>query len=155
VSLGQYAGDFPLQHLRSAPGHCALSNVGLASVTGDVVAFPDDDCWYDPDVLERVISFFRTNPSWDGLTGREWVEPGFSSGFRWDSRPGPITPGNVWRRAITFSIFLRSSVVEGLSFDESLGVGAGSPWGAGEETDYLLRAISRGSYIYYAPSLGV
>jgi polysaccharide transporter, PST family len=153
--LGQYAGDFPLQHLRSAPGHSRAFNVGLASVTGDVIAFPDDDCWYDPDVLERVISFFRSNPRWDGLTGREWVELGFSSGFRWDPRPGPITPGNVWRRAITFSMFLRSSVVEGLSFDESLGVGAGSPWGAGEETDYLLRAISRGSSIYYDPSLGV
>ena len=153
--LAQYAGDFRLQHRRSAPGHSRAFNVGLASVTGDLVAFPDDDCWYDPDLLERVVSFFRSNPSWGGLTGREWVEPGFSSGFRWDHSPGPITPGNVWRRAITFSMFLRSSVVEGLSFDESLGVGAGSPWGAGEETDYLLRAISRGSAIYYDPSLGV
>jgi GT2 family glycosyltransferase len=61
----------------------------------------------------------------------------------------------VWRRAITFSIFLRRSVVEGACFDESLGVGAGSPWGAGEETDYLLRAMERGHSIYYDPSLGI
>src|SRR5229473_221215 len=61
--LAQYTGDFPLQHFRSAPGHSRAFNVGLASGTGDVMAFPDDDCWYDPDVLERVVLFFRTNPS--------------------------------------------------------------------------------------------
>src|SRR4051812_21456238 len=52
--LAEYAGDFPIEYLRSTPGHSRAFNAGLASVTGDVVAFPDDDCWYDPDVLERV-----------------------------------------------------------------------------------------------------
>jgi len=61
----------------------------------------------------------------------------------------------VWRRGISFTIFLRRSAVDGAWFDESLGVGAGSPWGAGEETDYLLRAIERGHSIYYDPSLAV
>jgi glycosyltransferase involved in cell wall biosynthesis len=153
--LAQYAGDLSVHHLRSAQGHSRAFNLGLASVTGDLVAFPDDDCWYDPDLLERVVAFFRSNPGWDGLTGRELVEPGFSSGFRWDRQGGRITPRNIWRRAITFSMFLRRSLVRSLSFDESLGVGAGSPWGAGEETDYLLRAIAHGNSVYYDPSLGV
>ena len=57
--------------------------------------------------------------------------------------------GMYERRAITFSIFLRRSAVEGAWFDESLGVGAGSPWGAGEEeSGSLLRAIERGHSIY-------
>src|SRR5262245_59305874 len=71
--LAQYGGDFPLHHLRSVPGHSRAFNVGLASVTGDIIAFPDDDCWYDANVLERVISFFGSNPEWGGLTGREWI----------------------------------------------------------------------------------
>jgi len=153
--LEPYAGQLTLRYLRSAPGHSRAFNAGLARITGDIIAFPDDDCWYDPDLLERVERLFRENPGWNGITGREIVPPGFSSGGRWDSRPGLMTRWNVWRRAITFSIFLRRSAVEGAWFDESLGVGAGSPWGAGEETDYLLRAIERGHSIYYDPSLGV
>src|SRR5262245_21074046 len=154
-TLKPYAGKFRLQHLRSAPGHSRAINTGFDRATGDIIAFPDDDCWYAADLLERVERFFRENPGWSGITGREIVPPGFSGGGRWDGRSGPITRGNIWRRAITFSIFLRRSAVEGAWFDESLGVGAGSPWGAGEETDYLLRAIERGHAIYYDPSLGV
>jgi glycosyltransferase involved in cell wall biosynthesis len=154
-TLDRYAGKLELRYMRSALGHSRAFNAGLARVTGDIVAFPDDDCWYDPDLLERVERFFRETPDWSGIAGREIVPPGFSSGGRWDSRPGRVTRRNVWRRAITFSIFLRRSVVEGAFFDESLGVGAGSPWGAGEETDYLLRAMERGHSIYYDPSLGI
>ena len=153
--LACYAGDFPILHQRSAKGHSHAFNVGLKSVTGDAVAFPDDDCWYDPDLLEHVVRFFEGHPEQDGVTGREQIEPGFSSGFRWDPCAGPITPSNVWRRAITFSIFLRRPLVEDLRFDESLGVGSGSPWGAGEETDYLLRAIAQGHSIHYDPALTV
>jgi len=150
-----YSGLFLLRHLRSAVGHSRAFNAGLSDITGEIVAFPDDDCWYDPHLLDRVERFFRENPSWSGITGREIVPAGFSSGGRWDQRAGRITPSNIWRRAITFTIFLRRSAVEGARFDESLGVGAGSPWGAGEETDYLLRAIERGHSIYYDPSVGV
>ncbi|MBI1789603.1 MAG: glycosyltransferase [Acidobacteria bacterium] len=153
--LERHRAAFPMRRIRSAPGHSRAFNTGLAHATGDIVAFPDDDCWYDPDLLERVARFFEQGPACTGLTGREIVEPGSSSGGRWDSRPGLLTRDNVWRRAITFSMFLRRSLVESLSFDESLGVGAGTPWGAGEETDYLLRAIQQGHWIHYDPSLGV
>src|SRR5438046_834934 len=76
--LAEYTGRMTLRHLRSAPGHSKALNIGLQHIRGDVVAFPDDDCWYDADVLERVALFFRQNPGWGGLTGREIVEPGFS-----------------------------------------------------------------------------
>jgi glycosyltransferase involved in cell wall biosynthesis len=153
--LADYEGKFPIERLRSARGHSRAFNLGLRHATGEVTGFPDDDCWYDPDLLERAAFFFEQNPGWEGLTGREVVQPGFTSGGRWDRRAGRVTPGNVWRRAITFSIFLRRSLLEHLRFDETLGVGAGSPWGAGEETDLLLRAIERGHAIYYDPSLRI
>ncbi len=153
--IAPYAQRVPIRRLRAPQGHSRAFNAGLRHVRGSVVAFPDDDCWYDPDLLERVAGFFRRHPEWAGLTGREIVEPGFTSGGRWDRRPGPVTRGNVWRRAITFSIFLRRELAQSLRFDESLGVGAGTPWGAGEETDYLLRALQQGCRIYYDPSVGV
>ena len=52
-------------------------------------------------------------------------------------------------------MFLRAKSVRDLRFDESLGVGSGTAWGAGEATDYLLRLLNRDASIYYEPALKV
>jgi glycosyltransferase involved in cell wall biosynthesis len=153
--MAPYLNQFPLKRIASAGGHSRAFNLGLAQVSGDIVAFPDDDCWYDPDLLERVAKTLSRNPSWSGLTGREIAEPGYTAGGRWDRQAGKITPANIFRRAITFSIFLRRTVAQRYAFDETLGVGAGTPWGAGEETDYLLSMVNDGHIISYDPSIGV
>ena len=45
-------------------------NVGLKAVTGEIIAFPDDDCWYPDGLLQKVVAEFRDQTSLDGLTGR-------------------------------------------------------------------------------------
>ena len=40
-------------------------------------------------------------------------------------------------------------------FDESLGLGAGTPWSSGEEIDFLIRAVDAGGRIEYDPALVV
>src|ERR1700742_1620555 len=53
VPLLSQAWGFPLKHLR-CPGERGLSrgrNVGWRACAGRFVAFPDDDCWYEPDFL--------------------------------------------------------------------------------------------------------
>jgi len=153
--IAEYAGHFPIRRMQSERGHSKAFNAGLRHVSGDVVAFPDDDCWYPEDLLERVAVLLEEHPQWSGVTGREIVEPSFQSGGRWDREAGPVTRANVWRRAISFSVFLRAEAVQDYAFDETLGVGAGTPWGAGEETDYLLRLIADGHRISYDPSIGI
>src|SRR5215510_8912437 len=44
-------------------------NVALPQLSAEIVAFPDDDCAYGPDLLERVAGAMRTG-SLDGLVGR-------------------------------------------------------------------------------------
>ncbi|MEL6402391.1 MAG: glycosyltransferase family A protein [Cyanobacteria bacterium J06626_4] len=149
--LAPYQGKFPINHLRSAKGLSLARNVGIQQISGSLVAFPDDDCAYPPDLLERVHHFFTENPQQDGLTGR----PAGNASI-WDRQSGPITPINLWRRGISYTIFLRRPVVEKVGgFDESLGVGAGTPWGSGEESDYLLRAIQADFQLHYEPTLTV
>jgi GT2 family glycosyltransferase len=58
--------------------------------------------------------------------------------------------------AISYCIFLELDVVERVGlFDSTLGVGSGTEWGAGEESDYLLRALKLGYRIKYLPNLKV
>jgi glycosyltransferase involved in cell wall biosynthesis len=146
--LSRYEGNFPVVHLRAEKrGHAAANNVGLPYANGDVIHFPDDDCWYPADLFERVNRFLAEHPEWGGMTGRE------ATG-KWDQTAGAVDKLNLWKRHISFTMFFRRSTVEGMRFDETLGVGAGTRWGSGEESDYLLRAMQRAP-IYYDPDLAV
>jgi glycosyltransferase involved in cell wall biosynthesis len=143
--LQRYRQKFSLQHVRSlARGVSRARNLGLELVDGDVVAFPDDDCWYPAGLLQKVATVLNAHPELDGVTGRFTDGDGNTEG-RWLESSTLLNRYNVWRGAIEFSIFLRRRVVNAVGpFDESLGVGAGTAWGAAEGTDYLLRSLDQG-----------
>ncbi len=151
--LGAYKDRLSILHLKSARGLSRARNVGLRHATGDVVAFPDDDCWYPQGLLAMVQTFFQRHPYLDGITGRFTDAAGISEG-RWLPHDTDLNRYNVWRGAISFSIFLRRRLIESVDgFNEKLGVGAGTPWGAAEETDYLLRSIRSGFRLRYLAEL--
>ena len=129
-----------IEHIPSPRGLSRARNAALALIEADAVAFPDDDCIYPADLLERVAQRLA---DLDGVTGREpW----------WTTGAAVLTRDNLWNRAISFTIFLRREVVEWVgTFDEALGL----PSGSGEETDYLIRALDGGARIEYDPSLVV
>ena len=152
--LEPYQNSFPILHLRSAKGLSLARNVALPRISGDLVAFPDDDCAYPAALLEQVVHFFKDHTEWNGLIGRAIDEQGTDSSGRWDHETGAINALNAWRRGTSFTIFLRRSTVDAIGlFDESLGVGAQTPWGSGEDIDYLLRGVKAG--LYYDPAFTV
>lgn len=148
--LTLYDRKFPVLHIRSTQrGASRARNAGLALATGDVIAFPDDDCWYPAGLLEQVVAVLSKHQELDGITGRFTDGSGRTEG-RWLASSMLLDRYNVWRGAIEFSIFLRRRVVEAVGqFDESLGVGAGTAWGAAEGTDYLLRCLRQGFKLKY------
>lgn len=150
------AWPFELLHLRSDPGLSRARNVGLRAVTGDVVAFPDDDCWYAPGLLAQVAEELARQPGWDGVCGRSIDEAGRPSDPCFPLQPALLDAYNVWSSAISYAIFLRRPVCEAVgAFDVSLGVGARTPFGSAEETDYLIRAMAGGARLHYLPSITV
>ena len=146
---------FRIERIRSPLGLSRARNAGLALVEADLVAFPDDDCVYPPGLLVRVAGRLGHGSGLAGLTGRAENASGMS-GASWKDEGALLTDDNLWNRAISFTIFLRRSLVETVgSFDEQLGLGSGSPWSSGEEIDYLIRAVRAGASIEYDPSLVV
>jgi GT2 family glycosyltransferase len=144
-----------LVHLRSPRGLSRARNRALDEIRGHLVAFPDDDCVYAPDLLERVARRFLEEPALDGLTGRAVGSDGASSPS-WNRDAATLTDTNLWNRGISYTIFLRRGVVERVGqFDERLGLGSGRPWSSGEEIDYLVRAVRAGARIEYDPALTV
>jgi glycosyltransferase involved in cell wall biosynthesis len=132
-----------VERLRSTPGLSRARNVALPYLDADVVTFPDDDCAYPPDLLERVERRLEAAPELDGVTGRT---------PSWTTGAAVLTRENLWKRAISFTIFLRRTLVAQVgAFDEALGL----PSASGEEIDYLIRALDGGAHIEYDPTLVV
>jgi GT2 family glycosyltransferase len=155
ADLSRRHPSLDIERLRAQRGLSRARNAGLARVSADVVAFPDDDCTYPSDLLERVAHRFAADPSLGGLSGRAADLTGRSSPS-WPRERAEVTRENMWTRAISFAIFLRASVVGAVGrFDEELGLGSGRPWSSGEETDYLVRAVDAGARIEYDPELVV
>ena len=49
-----------VKHVRHNPPNLAAArNAGIAVATGEWLGFPDDDCWYDPRVLEKIARRFN------------------------------------------------------------------------------------------------
>src|SRR5262249_46358626 len=110
--LASFRSDLEIRHLRTVPGATRARNIGLAEVSRDLAAFPDYDCWYPPDVLPRFVDAFREHPQWDALSGVSCDEGGQPTQLRWDRSGGLITRGNIFRRAITFTVFMRRSLID-------------------------------------------
>lgn len=154
--LEPYTEKFCLKHLRTGSlGASRARNEGLEYTSGEIIAFPDDDCWYPPELLAQTDKIIRARSALDGLTGCSVNERGETSNARFDGSAGVLGRTSLWSRAIEYTMFLRAESVHALRFDEALGVGSGTPWGAGEATDYLLRLLDRNATIHYDPALKV
>ena len=152
--LEPYLNDFSILHLHvpQERGASKARNVGLMHASGNAVTCPDDDCWYPPLLLEQVACFLNENPDVDGVSGRIASDP-----IQLErSSPNPTSSGYFIKTPVQalqvpgmVGLFLRTPVVEAVGeFDETLGPGAGTPWGSGEDTDYHLRILKAGFDLY-------
>jgi glycosyltransferase involved in cell wall biosynthesis len=155
--IKRYESRMAIIHLRCSPGLSKARNAGIRVSSGEIIAFPDDDCWYSPSLLESIVTLFGKNTNWDGLTGRIVNEMYSVSGdARFDTESGHITLPNLWRRVCSATIFFTRETVEAIgNFDEELGPGAGTPWGGADDIDYVARAIKAGRTIFYDPKICV
>jgi glycosyltransferase involved in cell wall biosynthesis len=153
--INLYKDKFMVIHISSPPGVSRGRNTGIKKISGELVAFPDDDCWYEKDLLEKVVVLFTEHPDIDVISGRTVRPDGQNSLGKFDKHSGPINRRNVFKRGNTNTYFFRREVVEQIAFDESLGPGSGLKWGSAEDADYLLQALATGFKLCYISDLTV
>ena len=128
---------------------CSLSkarNIGIEAIEDQrgIVAFPDDDCWYNDKILPKAqeilddgIYDFVSLGIYDPLKNLEFGRN------RKLNEICEIDEQNVLVKPISVSIFYKFSEKQEIPrFDELFGVG--TPWGSGEETDFLLNLMHAG-----------
>jgi len=144
--IARWAGRLRCVHLRATPGLSRARNLGIAAATGDIVAFPDDDCWYPEDVLERVDEWFRVHENYSLLSVCARDEKGCEVSTRWPRQSCELDRKSVLRTCSSICLFVRRQTaiaVEG--FDPEMGLGSGTPFGSAEDLDLALRVLAAGS----------
>ena len=138
-----------VRHLQHSPPNLAVArNVGVKQARGHWLGFPDDDCWYGPRLGAVLRSRMHAADRPDGVIIR-WVEQG----------PAPVlVPALSWSRSAAFrdvpvasiTLFIQRAMFEKIGgFDARLGVGQ---WfGAGEETDLVMRALREQALVVFEP----
>jgi glycosyltransferase involved in cell wall biosynthesis len=146
-----------IRHLRSERGLSRARNIGLRAAGGDIIAIPDDDCWYPKELLATIAAWFESHAEFGLLfTTLRTAE---------NMHSGPKTPVEARRctksdlsacLSASAALFMRQSVATAVGgFNEYLGIGAASKYQAGEERDYVLRAHQKGFQFWYEPSFTV
>ncbi|WP_323891063.1 glycosyltransferase family 2 protein [Aeromonas veronii] len=151
VETYSFPENISIIHLKpELNGLSKARNYGIKYITGDIYAFPDDDCVYGETLLDYVINVFgKSSSDFFSCRTKDFINPHKSlitcSNERFDF--------NMSRRAgCSFTLFFKKNhrLID-LRFDERMGVGSGTLYGAGEESDYLTQALYTGAVGYYYP----
>ncbi|GMX60382.1 glycosyltransferase family 2 protein [Paenibacillus elgii] len=148
--VSEYYQLFPVVYLKCEKGLSKARNLGIKQSKGEIVCFPDDDCWYNENLLKQIYDLFSKDESLYGVTGSSIDPDGSGEVSKFQNANGVINIYSVWKQAISITIFLRKEVIDSIGFfDESLGVGSNTMYKSGEETDLIIRAIDKKWKIYY------
>lgn len=152
----RYRGETAVAAVLQVPsgGISAVRNLGLRSLHVlqpsplDIVSFPDDDCCYPENLVDRVQKEFeRTHADLlVGSYGESQISP--TGGKRLGVKDAAFHSSSV-------ALFARWSLIQRVGgFNESLGVGSGV-FEYGEDNDFALRAWGAARQPIYNPSLRV
>lgn len=153
--LARAPGPIPLRYSCSAPGLSQGRNAALPHAQGEVIGFPDDDCWYFEDTVDALESAVQRHPSASFFAGRILdANQRLCLHNRWPAVEVPVTAKNINFTVASASLFVHRRVFERIGmFDPLLGVGA--RFGAAEEVDLIYRALKAGFTGIYCPSIRV
>ncbi|MFC0321992.1 glycosyltransferase family 2 protein [Gallibacterium melopsittaci] len=133
--IDKFLNKLDIKYIRSnIKGLSINRNIGLKYCDGDIVAFPDDDCFYSNNVLEEVYKIFMDKDiklalieAIDPVTNEIYISFNLN-----------IIRKNIIKYSLSCNIFLKYD--RNYLFDEKLGVG--TYFSSGEETDYLWQQLS-------------
>ncbi|NJD07878.1 MAG: glycosyltransferase, partial [Methylococcaceae bacterium] len=135
-------------------GNARARDFGIEFARGSIVAFPDDDCAYEADVLERVAAAFAQRPQLGVLSAAcyEFGGSDFSIGVN------PARAGGFSRFSmvgVEFTHFFHRDRLDRHEFRIDHDFGIGSKYSGGEGFELLYRLLRAGGVGYYEPAIRI
>jgi len=139
-------------HLKSYPPSLSKArNIGLAKASKDIIAFPDDDCFYTKNLLKNVGTYISDS-------GIDFIsvmavddENGKPLPYSPLRKKQKITYQNTYKAITSITLFHKRKFF--IKFDEKFGIGGDYP--SCEEFDYTISLIKSGAKGIYEPNLKV
>lgn len=149
--IKEFQKKLDIKYIRSEQKGLSFNrNKGLILADGDIIGFPDDDCEYPTDILEKVIKFFEENKDYKIFSCKTLEKyKNYGTGIM-ASDETDIEYLNVEETVKSITFFVNFKFEDLTLFDVELGVG--SYFGSGEETDYVLNLLHKGFRGRYFPN---
>lgn len=141
--VDKYIDKLDIKYIKSSKKGLSYNrNVGIDNAVGQIIGFPDDDCVYENDTLEKVINFFNKNKDYKIYSCKTMDSNKVDAFKKMYDGTCDITSSNVLDTITSITFFIDFEGKDYTRFDEKLGVGG--KFGAGEEIDYVLNLLSLG-----------
>ena len=146
---------FNVRHVKvDFTGNARARDYGIQLANGRIIAFPDDDCAYEKDVLKKVVAEFKRRKdifilvagSYDFSSSR------FSIGV--NSRKAQYF-SRFRMMGVEFTQFFDRKKIDGKQFHLDHDFGIGSKYSGGEGFELLYRLLRAGSTAFYNPEIKI
>jgi glycosyltransferase involved in cell wall biosynthesis len=151
--IKKYVAKLHIRHIKSDKiGTAHSRNLGICQASGDIVAFPDDDCLYYDDTLSSVNSVFNEDTRATCLLGKIFdFKEKINIMRKWKKYPFRISWWNFYDNFSEIVLFVKADSKN--KFCDLLG--PGEYFGSCEGIDYLTGFLCERKVILYDPRIVV
>lgn len=135
-------------------GNARARDYGIGLAQGRIVAFPDDDCAYEKDVLEKAVAEFKRRPDMAILVAGsyDFSTSGFSVGVN-SPNAGYFSRFNMM--GVEFTQFFDRKRIDNKQFYFDHDFGIGSKYSGAEGFELLYRLLRAGGTAFYNPDIRI
>ena len=135
-------------------GNARARDYGIGLAQGRIIAFPDDDCAYDKDVLKKVVAEFKRRPNLSILVAGsyDFSSSRFSIGVN-SNNAQYFSRFNMM--GVEFTQFFDRKKIDGKQFHLDHDFGIGSKYSGAEGFELLYRLLRAGSAAFYTPEIKI
>ncbi len=154
VLIAEFSGSIQLKHLKAEPiGASGARNIGIENASGEYLAFPDDDCVYPEGIIKEVFQQLEACSDCDGICIITRHQDDHKPIARLKQASLLLKKSNLLSTVIEAGIIIKKDALDGVRFDENMGVGSSSPYWSDEGPDFILRLLQGGKKVMYTPNI--
>ncbi len=150
-----FKSRFDVRHVKvDFTGNARARDYGIKLANGKIVAFPDDDCAYEKDVLKKVADEFKRRKDISILVAGsyDFSSSRFSIGV--NSHKAQYF-SRFRMMGVEFTQFFDRKKIGGKQFHLDHDFGIGSKYSGGEGFELLYRLLRAGNTAFYTPDIKI
>lgn len=147
--------NLDVQHIKvDFTGNARARDYGISFAQGRIIAFPDDDCAYDKDVLAKVVAEFSSRENLSILVAGSYdlASSRFSIGV---NSPKAHYFSRFSMMGVEFTQFFDRNRIDSQQLHLDHDFGIGSKYSGAEGFEMLYRLLRDGNVAFYTPYIKI